>query len=712
MLLLKRTGEGFLLGAVIFLLFIVAFEARITLPRWLFVVGRMHPMFLHFPIVLLLIYLFSLWLPSRVNDELVNVLGLLAAITATLTAIMGFILSMEELREGTTFSLHKWGGISMALVAVLFYYLHKSFARTKLVARPLSLAAAALVLLTGHWGGNLTHGENYILEPFASASATVAFDQAFAFEDVVRPVLLTKCGTCHSGSGKKGGLSIEDSAGVTDGGKGGPLYIAGSPDSSLLMQRILLPAEDKKHMAPKSKPQLSEQEIQLLRAWIKAGAPLRRKVIDLPGTDSFRLAAAGYLTPSASGQTAYDFPAAPDEKIKLLNNNNRVVVPLGKHSPALTVQFYGSTGYSAKALEELLQVKEQIIELNLAKMAVKDEDVKFILQLQNLQKLNLNNTDLTDKGIIQLAGLQNLKELAVSGTAVTAASLQKLVQLPLLASVFVWNTKLDSAGVASLQKMNKRLSFYTGYTGAKDTVKYTLNPPAIKTPEGIYDEVMSIEVKHGIRGVEIRYTLDGSVPDSTTSAIYKNPLTLDTSATLKVKAYKDGWYSSVVAERVFIRKGISIDTIELLAAADSSFNPNNTKILHDQSIGSPSGSKNKKWYGFKKNDGVCLLVFNQPTEVRQLQVLSLSAMGNDVFPAESMDVWTGTDKKKLTMLAKVRSAMPMGYQPSVIAPVKFVLRHTVVKYIKVVIHPLKKIPAWHHNKGKAAVALVGEIVVN
>ena len=41
------------------LLFLLLFEDRIVLPGWLQVTGRMHPMFLHFPIVLVVLY--ALW---------------------------------------------------------------------------------------------------------------------------------------------------------------------------------------------------------------------------------------------------------------------------------------------------------------------------------------------------------------------------------------------------------------------------------------------------------------------------------------------------------------------------------------------------------------------------------------------------------------------------------------------------------------------------
>ena len=97
---IKKISEGILLGGIIFLLFILIFQNSVNIPRWLQVVGRMHPMFLHFPIVLLLLSFFTFWMPLRSeNAEIYNVLRLVAALSAVITAIMGLLLSIGEKQE-------------------------------------------------------------------------------------------------------------------------------------------------------------------------------------------------------------------------------------------------------------------------------------------------------------------------------------------------------------------------------------------------------------------------------------------------------------------------------------------------------------------------------------------------------------------------------------------------------------------------------------
>ena len=92
------------------------------------------------------------------------------------------------------------------------------------------------------------------------------------FEERVAPVFAEKCVKCHSATdGKvKGGLALETREGLSKGGDNGPVIVAGNPDKSVLMQRILSKDPDEK-MPPKG-DDLSPQQVQDVMAWIRAGA--------------------------------------------------------------------------------------------------------------------------------------------------------------------------------------------------------------------------------------------------------------------------------------------------------------------------------------------------------------------------------------------------------------------------------------------------------
>ncbi|HXL56512.1 MAG TPA: DUF2231 domain-containing protein, partial [Chitinophagaceae bacterium] len=224
----KKISEGILLGGIIFLLFILIFQHSLYIPVWLQVIGRMHTMFLHFPIVLLLLSFFTFWLPLRTeNNEWMNVLRLVAALSAMVTAIMGLLLSIDDNRSGEILEWHKWGGISVAIIGFLFYSFHSFFEQKKIVGKSFTILAAIGLTITGDFGADLTHGDNYLLAPIEQEKKIVPLDKAIVFEDVIKPIFEKKCFSCHGESTIKGGLLLADSAGLEKGGKTGPLFIPG-----------------------------------------------------------------------------------------------------------------------------------------------------------------------------------------------------------------------------------------------------------------------------------------------------------------------------------------------------------------------------------------------------------------------------------------------------------------------------------------------------
>ena len=205
--------------------------------------------------------------------------------------------------------------------------------------------------------------------------------------------------SCHNSTKAKGELVMETPQLLLRGGKSGALWDTSDANLSLILQRIHLPLEDKKHMPPENKPQLTEQEITILYNWIRGGANFKIKVIELEPTDTLRSIAEN-LFRSGEEQENYEFSPASEKTIRKLNTNFRSVYPLAKESPAIAVDFYGAAFFKHELLEDLLAIKTQIVSLNLDKMPVTDNDMKTIGQLTNLRKLNLSFSKVTGNGLI------------------------------------------------------------------------------------------------------------------------------------------------------------------------------------------------------------------------------------------------------------------------------------------------------------------------
>ena len=472
---MKRNLNGFagnlLFVLNIFIIFLLIFEDKIAVPYWLQPIGRMHPMFLHFPIVILMLAMFleffrfkSEYNAQDLYHRFASNLLIIGVISSAITVIMGLFLSKEEGYAGSVLDWHKWTGVSIVFVTSLIYWFRDMAWYKGHIAKAGAILASLSLIVAGHYGATLTHGENYVLEPVMPLEEKVPIDQAIVFDHVIKPIFQQKCISCHNPDKIKGRLILSDSTSILKGGKTGKLFVAGKPELSLLLERIHLPVDEKKHMPPKGKAQLTEEEIEILFQWIKTNPGFNKKIIDLPVTDSLRIASAAFFEPVEEKEEEYEFASADEKTIKKLNNNYRVIYPLTKESPALVVNLYNRSVFKSASLDELRAIKEQIVSLDLNKMPVRDADLKYISQFKNLRKLNLNFTDITGKGLKELASLKQLKSLSISGTKVNYQDLQQLIRdIKSLNTLTIWNTQLDDQEIARLQKSNKQVELVAGY---------------------------------------------------------------------------------------------------------------------------------------------------------------------------------------------------------------------------------------------------------
>lgn len=149
---------------------------------WLALFGRFHPLLLHLPIGLLVGLLamesFAWWqargsachkaqVPPTDARKLIGWMVYLTAPLAVLTAAAGWVLSEEHHPSSLIVEVHQWLGISVASGAVLAALAHLAFMRKPSpkrlgVFRVLLVGTVLLLAPTGHLGGLMSHGENFL----------------------------------------------------------------------------------------------------------------------------------------------------------------------------------------------------------------------------------------------------------------------------------------------------------------------------------------------------------------------------------------------------------------------------------------------------------------------------------------------------------------------------------------------------------------------
>ncbi len=678
--------------------------SAIVLPDWLLVLGRTHPLLLHFPIVLLLMGLLFFWIPDLQRKPDLRQLGelclLLGANFAGFTVLAGLILASEDYDSGLLV-WHQWAGIGVFFLSVLLYF----FRNTKvLYLKSFSLILALGIVLTGHWGATLTHGEDFLLAPILEEEPTeTLLSEAVVFDDLVMPILESKCVSCHKESKTKGKLRLDHEGEIIKGGKSGDLLIAGDLENSLLIQRILLPKEEKKHMPPKNKPQLTAEELALLKEWVASGASFEQKVKDsAPDSELFRLASNRFQE-----NQVYSFSPADPDVVANLNNYFRIVQPIFPESPALEAAYFGISAFDPESLRDLLKVKDQLVQLNLNKMPLEGIDLSFLGEFQRLEDLQLNFTGLSSEQLKQVSQVKSLKKLAISGNELREEDLETLIQMDQLKSLYLWQTGLSNTQKQTLEDAFPKTKLHFGFDGAN--VIYPLNAPKIEADQILFEDSLIVRISHPIPSAEIRFTTDGSEPDSTASEVYSSPIAVRNSGELKARAFAKDWIGSPETKALLIKSGHKPLSYQLKTSPGENYAGKDAETLFD-GVKGKNNHTSGEWLGYQ--DSALELEIEPAKEVIQEMVISmLFHEGAYIFPPARIELSGMIDGKweQISSEKPAQSTEIKEVRPSIVS-ISFEDKIYEKLLLKVI--PISKLPAWHPGAGSKGWVFVDEIVLN
>jgi mono/diheme cytochrome c family protein len=125
-------------------------------------------------------------------------------------------------------------------------------------------------------------------------------DKPVDFADDVAPIFQKRCAKCHTGTQKKGGLSLNTRQTLLTGGDSGPAVVPKKSAESELIERVTSTEADAR-MPPEGE-RLTDVQVELLKRWIDA---------DLPWEDGFAFGKATRQAPLAPRRPAV--PNVPDD---------------------------------------------------------------------------------------------------------------------------------------------------------------------------------------------------------------------------------------------------------------------------------------------------------------------------------------------------------------------------------------------------------------
>lgn len=440
-------------------------------------IAHFHPVLVHLPIGILLLAILFHWLSSKEKyaalAAAIPVTYLVGSATAVLSCITGYLLSGTGEYDETTLNLHQWMGILVAFCSAAGYLFSRN--KNALQLKWVSVILLVLITVTGHLGGTLTHGEGYLwkggtvdskdsttsIKPIANAQ------EAVVYKEIIQPMLQTKCYNCHAATKQKGGLRLDAQDWILKGGKNGKVLVAGSIDSSELYKRIILDPVEEKHMPPKGKPQLTEQERALMQWWITNGADFTKKSKDLQQTAAIKTALSSLEKVATVASKRTDVPETAVSKanesiLETLRKSSVTVLNISDNSNWLSANFVNCKKWNNDIEKQIGGLKEQLIWLKIPNASLEASSWKTIATLTNLRRLSAEHSNITDADLIQLNSLTQLQYLNLVDTKITTKGLMQLKNIAGLTSIYIGQTGIQSQDYAALKTAFPKTAIDTG----------------------------------------------------------------------------------------------------------------------------------------------------------------------------------------------------------------------------------------------------------
>lgn len=270
---------------------------------WILFFGSFHPLLLHLPIGSLFLIFFlevaNLFKKTQSKNMLLPLVfhGVTAIAAAELGMLWYFSGSYSNASE--LLDDHMWQGLFYAATAIWLPLIYVKRKKEVSYVYLFSLCIPLLLLISAaHHGGESVHGSPMAIAPWETnkepeVRTHTPKDDRVIYHEIIIPILDEKCYACHHSEKKvKSGLKLDTYADIILGGDNQdilPHLTPGDIKKSFLVCCIELPLDDDLHMPPNKKTQITEDELALLKWWVKVGAPEKAIVSDVEVPENIKL---------------------------------------------------------------------------------------------------------------------------------------------------------------------------------------------------------------------------------------------------------------------------------------------------------------------------------------------------------------------------------------------------------------------------------------
>ena len=446
----------------------------------IFFLGRFHPLLVHLPIgfliLAILIEIYCSIFKIRINQSIINFTWFVAFFSSVLTTILGLLIAETGHYIDENLFMHKIFGLSLTGITFISWFLRLSIFSNLFSSSLKTLSNVIIVVLltlTGHYGGNLTHGETYLVDYAPeqikelvvnkNKNIELEIDSVKIYNDLIQPIFNQKCVSCHNKEISRGNLNMDSYSNLLKGGSSGNPINKSDPRKSLLIKRITMPTSELKYMPPDGEP-VSFDEIKTLIWWINNFDKSNQNLASLKVEDDIKESLEILYSLNFKEKQWFEkiiVEKLDESLIQNIDNTTFQIKYISDDKKFLSVKYLKKNA-SINDIEKLQKISNNITYLTAKSSNLSNDIIKSISNFKNIVKLEIQDNNIDDESIEILQSLNNLEILNIHNTKITNRAIESLKNFKNLKRAYVWGTSISKNEVDDFNKNDSKLKLIGG----------------------------------------------------------------------------------------------------------------------------------------------------------------------------------------------------------------------------------------------------------
>jgi len=206
----------------------------------------------------------------------------------------------------------------------------------------------------------------------------------------------------------------------------------------------------------------------------------------------------------------------------------------------------------------------------------------------------------------------------------------------------------------------------------------------------------------------IYYTLDGSYPTKN-SKIYKKPIILKKTTTIKMVSYLSGWGFSFCVTSKFLKINHNWKII-LNTKYDNQYTAGGKEGLIDQLRGG-NDFMTGMWQGYSGRNLDAVVDLGKVKAVTEIGAGFLQNQRSWIWMPKKVDIFVSDDGSHFSKAAELKSNVPEDEEGVIVKDIVKKFRNLKTRYVRVRAQNIGDIPKWHPGAGNKGWLFVDEIII-